>query len=443
MCSGTKHLSAYVLAIFALGAHAEDNVTAFVDVNVLPMDSQRVLRHQTVVVEGDTIVAIGATREVTVPADAAKIDGGGSRYLLPGLADMHTHVEESNDLVLYTANGVTTILQMAGATIFDMRRIRQVWAERGIVGPRVYNSFLIDGPSPSGGPYAATADDAREMVRMAKRHGYEFIKLYNSPSREQFLAVADEARKQGIGVVGHGVRAVGLPEALFLGQSMVVHAEEFYYTAFQNRVDEKLIPSVVAETRRSRAYVTPNLSTFEAMTAQWGKPEQVAKHLADPRALAMSPGVRMMWKRDWRQRRTGDLSEILRFLQKLTQAMQEAGVPLLTGTDSPPVPGMYAGYSIHDDLQALRNAGLTNYEALVAATRAPGDYIASQVPGAARFGQLRVGMKADAVLVAGNPLDSLDVLEQPIGVMTAGRWMTAEELTKIIETQKETYRSLY
>ncbi len=418
-------------------------LTAFVDVNVLPMDSPRVLRHQTVVVEGDTIVAIGASREVDVPGDATKVDGGGSRYLLPGLADMHTHVEEPNDLVLYTANGVTTMLQMGSAITLDMQRIRQVWAEQGIVAPRVYSSFLIDGPSPRGGPYAATADEAREMVRVAKRHGYEFIKLYNSPSREQFLAIADEARKQGIGVVGHGVRAVGLPEALFLGQSMVAHAEEFYYTSFQNRVDEKLIPSVVAETRRSGAYVTPNLSTFATMTAQWGKPEQVEKYLADPRARAMSPGVRMMWKRDWRQRRTGDLSEILRFLQTLTKAMQQAGVPLLTGTDSPPVPGMYAGYSIHDDLQALRDAGLTNYEALVAATRTPGEYIANQVPDAPRFGQLRVGMKADAVLVDGNPLDSLDVLGQPIGVMTAGRWMTAQELAQIVEAQKKTYQSLY
>jgi imidazolonepropionase-like amidohydrolase len=345
--------------------------------------------------------------------------------------------------VLYTANGVTTILQMGSATLMDQHRLRQIVAERQVVGPYMYSSFLIDGKSRSGSLHVDTADEARDFVRMAKRHGYEFIKLYNSPSREQFLAVTDEARKQGIGVVGHGVRAVGLPEALFLGQSMVAHAEEFYYTAFQNREDEKLIASVVAETRRSGAYVTPNLSLMVVMTAQWGKPEQVKKFLADPRALAMSPGVRLMWTQDWRQRRTGDLSPLLLFLQKLTKAMQEAGVPLLTGTDSPPVPGAYPGYSIHDDLQALRDAGLTNYEALVAATRAPGEYIASQVPNAPRFGQLRVGMKADAVLVDGNPLDSLDVLEQPIGVMTAGRWMTAEELTKIIETQKETYRSLY
>ena len=104
---------------------------------------------------------------------------------------------------------------------------------------------------------------------------------------------------------------------------------------------------------------------------------------------------------------------------------------------------MFPGYSIHHDLRALRDAGLTNYEALVAATRTPGDFIASQVPGARRFGQLRVGMKADAVLVQGNPLDSLDALERPIGVMTAGRWLTGQELTQIVEAQKKTYRSLY
>jgi hypothetical protein len=429
--------------MFSLVAGLASALTAFVDVNVLPMDSPRVLRHQTVVVEGDTIVSIGAVGRVDVPRDATKIDGGGTKYLLPGLADMHTHVEEWNDLVLYTANGVTTILQMGSATLMDQHRLRQILAERQVVGPYMYSSFLIDGKSRSGSLHVETADDARDFVRLAKRHGYEFIKLYNSPSREQFLAVTDEARKQGIGVVGHGVRTVGLPEALFLGQSMVAHAEELYYTAFQNREDERLIPSVVAETRRAGAYVTPNLSLIAVMTAQWGKPEQVEKFLADPRARAMSPGVRLMWTRDWRQRRTGDLSPLLLFLQKLTKAMQEAGVPLLTGTDSPPVPGASPGYSIHDDLRALRDAGLTNYEALVAATRAPGEYIASQVPDAPRFGQLRAGMKADAVLVNGNPLDSLVVLEQPIGVMTAGRWMTAEDLTKIIETQKETYRSLY
>ena len=93
--------------MFSLIAGLASALTAFVDVNVLPMDSQRVLRHQTVVVEGDTIVSIGAVGKVDVPRDATKIDGGGTKYLLPGLADMHTHVEEWNDLVLYTGSTVS------------------------------------------------------------------------------------------------------------------------------------------------------------------------------------------------------------------------------------------------------------------------------------------------------------------------------------------------
>jgi hypothetical protein len=222
----------HVLLVFAIAsftvtaAHAQPTRTAFVDVNVLPMDSQRVLRHQTVLIENDKIVAVGAIRDVKIPADVTQIHAGETKYLLPGLADMHTHVEDANDLVLYTANGVTTILQM-GATYLDMNRVRVTRTEQKIIGPQVFDSFFIDGPSPRGYPFAATAEDAREMVRMAKRHGYEFIKVYNRLSREQFIALADEARKQGLGVVGHAVRSIGIPEALFKGQAMVAHAEEF------------------------------------------------------------------------------------------------------------------------------------------------------------------------------------------------------------------------
>lgn len=416
---------------------------AFVDVNVVPMDSERVLRHQTVLVDDATIVGVGPTHEVKVPTDATQISGSDNIYVLPGLADMHTHIEDPNDLVLYSANGVTTVLQMGGPTYLDMNRIRQQHRERGVVGPEFFSSFLIDGPSSRGGPFAATPSDAREMVRMAQRLGYEFIKVYNHLSREQFIAIIDESKQHGLAVVGHGVPPVGLPAALFSGQAMVAHAEELYYTAFGRRADESLIPSVVAEIRRSGGYVTPNLSAYVAIAEQWGKPQQVRKYLADPRAMTQSPAVRMGWMRDSRQRRTGEFENVLPFLRKLTKAMQDGGVPLLMGTDSPPVPGLYAGYSVHDDFRELREAGLTNYEALVAATRTPGQFIAKHVPSAKRFGEIRESMHANILVVEGNPLESLDVLKRPIGVMTAGRWIAMPELEAIIEQQQSSYRSLY
>jgi imidazolonepropionase-like amidohydrolase len=431
-----------VLIAWAAIVHAENARLAFVDVNVLPMDAERILRRQTVLVEGNRIVAIGPTKNTKVPADAIIVPGGSDAHLLPGLADMHTHVENERDLLLYTANGVTTILQM-GTKYMNVTRQRQVREERGTIGPQVFSSYYINGPSRGEGPFAANAEQARHAVKLAKQHGYEFIKIYNHLSKEQFAALVEEARAQGLAVVGHGVREIGLPAALFQGQTLVAHAEEFYYTAFNNQPNEAAIPGVVAETRRSGAYVIPNVATFAKIAEQWGKPDKVAEYLRDPRAQAVSPSTLLNWTQDWRAHRTGDISSTVPFLQTFTKALQDAGVPLLAGTDSPPIPGMYPGYSIHDDLQTLHAAGLTRYQALVTATRNAGDFIVKSVPNAQPFGQLKSGMRADAVLVRGNPFESLDVLKTPLGVMNGGRWYTAQQINEKIEAQRQLYRSLY
>ena len=66
------------------------STTAFVDVSVLPMDSERILTHQTVLVAGERIVQVGPTATVKIPADAQRIDGAG-KFLIPGLGEMHGH----------------------------------------------------------------------------------------------------------------------------------------------------------------------------------------------------------------------------------------------------------------------------------------------------------------------------------------------------------------
>lgn len=257
-----------------------------------------------------------------------------------------------------------------------------------------------------------------------------------------FAAIVAEARKQGMAVIGHGVRAVGLPKALFEGQVMVAHAEEFLYTAFANRTDRDLIPGVAAETLRSGAYVTPTLAMYEAILKQWGRPEQVRLYLQDRRARFMTPNVRGDWlnaQYATAARQANSDDPILAFLREFTKALHDKGVPLLTGTDSPAVPGMYPGYSIHDELRALVEAGLTPYDALSAATRVPGEFIAKTVPSAQRFGNVALGFRADLLLVEGDPVSSLDVLRNPLGVMKAGRWLTRAQLTGLLEDRESKY----
>src|SRR5262245_40975782 len=92
---------------------ASRGTVAFVEVNVVPMDSERVLSRQTVVVRNGRIAAMGAVDNIAVPKEALRIDGR-SRYLMPGLVDMHVHVYTPQEFPLYLAHGVTTVYNLWG-----------------------------------------------------------------------------------------------------------------------------------------------------------------------------------------------------------------------------------------------------------------------------------------------------------------------------------------
>ena len=117
-----------------------NGITAFVNVNVIPMDTERVLENHTVIVEGDRITAMGPVDEVAVPDGAEVIDGNGA-YLMPGLADMHTHLHVDPDprhLVLYLAHGVTTLRNLNG--IPENFEWREQVANGSLLGPTIFSS---------------------------------------------------------------------------------------------------------------------------------------------------------------------------------------------------------------------------------------------------------------------------------------------------------------
>lgn len=412
---------------------------AFIDVNIVPMDEPRILHHQSVIVRDDLFERIGPIADVQIPADAQRIEGRGSAYLLHGLADMHVHVSARDDFGLYVVNGVTTVLHMGGELVGNVGDIKKILDSGVITAPHVYFALMVDGDEGLTKLLVDTPARAHSVIGLAKANGYDFIKVYNAVSEPVFNALVAEGRNSGKAIIGHGVRAVGLPKALFEGQVMVAHAEEFYYTAFSNHTDRTLIPGVVAETHRSGAYVTPNLSAFEAITKQWGRPPQLTAYLQDPRTAFMSGAVRTTWINSDYVKRSGDLTAVLAFLREFTMALQTAGVPLLAGTDSPGIPGMFPGFSIHDDLRTLVESGLSTFQALSAATRTPGEFIMKTVPKAQRFGVVTENYRADLILVSRNPLEDLQVLKSPLGVLCRGRWYESAQLSELLEERKAKY----
>ena len=429
------------------GDTTPSTATLFTHVNVVPMDRERVLKDQSVLVTRGTIEAVG--KNIPAPPKARVIDGHGTAFLSPGLADMHVHSDTRRDMAVYVANGVTTVLNMGGARSSFMMRTRPAVNRGEIPGPHIYTGFMVDGSPEYGNFFVTTPDEARALVQFAKTNGYDFMKVYNNLSPECFQALIDAGREQGLPVIGHGVSHVGLERQLAAGQLLVAHMEEYIYTVFfppgsdsgtrPPKLDQ--IPAAIPFTKRSGAFVTADLITYTTIARQWGKPAVVTGFLKLPEVRYLDPDDRIRWSDDDYVRRPGDIQERLAFLKVFTKAMADAGIPLVTGTDSPVIPGLVPGFSLHQDLRVLEEAGLTRYQVLTAATRTPGELIARAKPTEQRFGTLTPGYRADLILTSGNPLEDLSTLEKPLGVMAQGHWRDASELQGLLESVAAEYRA--
>ncbi|KTE04427.1 amidohydrolase [Sphingopyxis sp. H038] len=428
-------LTLWLLLACATLARAETVV--FTDVNVVPMDRERVIARTTVIVTDGVISSIGI--KAKLPADTPVVDGKGA-WLVPGLADMHNHVTSRDDLALLLANGVTTMLNMGEATNAFAGRTRIAVNKGEVPGPQIFTAFVIDSDPQYGHFVVRTADEARAIVRLAKTNGYSFIKVYTNLSAEAFAALADEAKAQGVGIVGHNVKAVGLAKQLAAGQAMIAHVEEFFYGFFaEPPADDPNAPpadariaDAIALAKAHDAFVTSDLFNYRTIAAQFGKPEVVKAYLAAPEARYLSPADRLAWAGSGYQKKAVDLSRRVAFEARFVKAMADAGVPLIAGGDAPTIPGQVPGFALHGEIDAMLAAGLTPWQALSAATRTPGEFVAKTVPGAERFGVVAPGYRADLLLVAENPFERPATLRAPLGVMAGGRWHDAAALKTML-----------
>src|SRR5262245_22350519 len=220
--------------------HDKDQAVAFVDVNVAPMDRELLLAGQTVVVKDGKIVEMGPSDKVKTPAGALRVDGRG-KYLMPGLADLHIHLSDYNEqhnaamLRLYVANGVTTILNLAGAP--HQLELRSKIRSGELFGPEFYTSgpFISNAPNPS-----PTPDEVEREIIDQKRAGYDFIKIHGDFSREAYRRLFQVARREGMRVIGHAPRNLGVEPMLEERQDAVAHAEEYLDAYFFYKMDESI-----------------------------------------------------------------------------------------------------------------------------------------------------------------------------------------------------------
>ena len=445
-------------------------VTAFVNVNVIPMDRERVLRDQTVVVRDGLVSEVGDARRVRVPAGALRIDGRG-KYLVPGLVDMHTHLFSDDDfpeelagdeLALMLANGVTTVRLMIG-TPEHLRMRREVEAG-SLLGPTLYvASPQLAGRAYGGGAFngrvVKTAEEARAAVRDFKAEGYDFIKLTTDITPEVYDAVTEAARASGIRVVGHVDTRVGLRRALAAGQQ-IEHLDSYMEAVLRDDaptkasvsdvgvwrkpnwasldyVDDRKVEEVARATAAAGVYTCPTLTFFKLNFAVEPKEEEVRAR-PDYRYFpqSMRDSRHAAHKRFWTEPPAAERRRRYQGVRdRLVKAIHEAGGKIMAGSDTPELFLLY-GFTLHRELRSLVEAGLTPYAALEAATRNPAEFLY----GLDTFGTVRRGRRADLLLLEANPLDAIANTERRAGVMVRGRWLPEAELRAMRERIAEKFQ---
>jgi len=453
----THLVRAIALLLLALPIHtvAAQQTTAFVDVTVIPLDRERTLDHQTVVVQGERIIALGPTARTPVPTGAARIDGRG-KFLMPGLAEMHAHVVGGNNpnherinrdiLFLYVANGITSIRAMLGAPNQLVLRERLRRGEE--LGPTMY----VSAPSLNGNS-APNPDTAIKLVRAHKAAGYDFLKIHPGLSRETYDAIARTAKELDITWAGHVPAAVGLSHAIEAGQSTVDHLDGVLEAAvpdstgvrlqsgtasfpeFINGIQPARFSALAQQMKTAGVWNVPTILVWENLYSQAETPEQMgtrAEMRYWPRQ-AVANYVNQKRNQNAQQQQQGITPELAaRYLALRRQALKavvDAGAPLLMGTDSPQL-FMVPGFALHRELGIIAAAGVTPFQIYESGAKNVARYVAGQLKQDGAFGTVAVGNRADLVLLDANPLEGVGNLTKRAGVMVRGRWVSAAEIDR-------------
>ncbi|HZD04192.1 MAG TPA: amidohydrolase family protein, partial [Longimicrobiales bacterium] len=442
---------------------------AITSVNVVDVVSGEVLPDRTVTVRGGRITGVVPAAEAARARDAGRVLDGTGRYLIPGLWDAHVHFRGGADLIeenrallpLYVANGVTTVRDAGGDITEAILAWRQAIAAGRMTGPRILTSGpKLDGPRPAweGSIALSTPADVPAALDSLEALGADYVKIYDgSTPADVYLAIVEEAERRDMIVTGHMPFSVRFMDAVEAGLDATEHLYYAYkgaspledsvtaavgsgdmgfWDALYLMMDGPHDPGRERATWRSMVehgtVVVPTLHIGEVLARV-----DEDDHQDDPELRYVDPAVEETWAGRVRsarraspesRRRTRALRDTL---AATVSRMGDAGVTILAGSDAGPFNSyVYPGFSLHSEMEALVEAGLTPAEALRAATVAP----AERWREGDALGRVAEGYLADLVLLEENPLEDIANARSIAVVILRGRdVLDAMELQAMLE----------
>ncbi len=428
-----------------------ERTLCFTNVTVIDATGASAQIDMSVVVRGETISEIGRSTEVEIPENAQVIDLTG-KFLIPGLCDMHTHLtSDTENLKLFVANGVTLVRDMgsliiqldsAGELIFpdlelmidEILSVRDQVNSGEIFGPTIFTpGVILTGPLPDSLEWEflpwqwalETEDQARAAVVSLINRNVDFIKVHTLPSREVYFAIADQAYLSDISFAGHVPVSITAEEASNAGQRSIEHLTGVWDFVSDEEPNDDL--SSIDESK-----LTHLIQTF-VTNDTWHIPTLiVAKGIAESEELYANPSVVPLlryvkpeiykWWEDFFPR-AASMGDKLYLVGRLN----DAGVNIMAGTDLG-APFIIAGFSLHDEMALLNQAGLSTMEVIQAATLNPAIFLGLSD----ERGTLEPGKLADMVILNENPLEDIENIRSIYGVVLRGRYLPEQELQDLL-----------
>ena len=471
-----RHPSTFVLFFVGFASAGLAQTLIFEHATVIDATGAPPKKDFTVVVRDGRIASMmprADTRRTETEPGVRVIDATG-KYLIPGLWDMHVHITAPEIVFpLLLANGITGVREMYSG--FSLATVRQ-WKQLPDA-PRMYTPGFIDGPLMTGAgklPDAvavSNAEQARMAVRFLQAEGADFLKVYSSVPRDAFLALADEARAEGIPIAGHVPEEVSPIEASDQGMRSEEHLNNLLLGAStretelrEERVATMYSQQITGEQRLRllawpmlaglvdtydqekaaamfRVFVkngtrqTPTLSILSGFVHELDD-----EFVNDPRRRFVPKTWSVNWDprvifylRDLPPAEYEVLHQRMRMLltryRKLVGDMNRAGVELLAGTDMNPFNPVLPGWGLHQELVLLRESGLTPMQVLQTATRNPAHYFGILN----ETGTVEAGKSADLVLLDADPLADIQNTQKINAVVSRGHYYSRQDLDAMLE----------